>query len=158
MGSPPDAALRRILSLRRGALRDRDGLFRTDDVRLLDLQTQKRADGQGARGRFRLLAGGRRSPRYQFHTRTARHYFLQVCGILPRSTASGSRPITTASTCTASMGSPGASRCAARSARAMPMGGGHADAAPRPRSTVGGDLTPYVPSTPSTSAPRFSIR
>ena len=33
--------------------------------------------------RFRLLAGGESLAEYQFHTRTARHYFCRICGIYP---------------------------------------------------------------------------
>jgi hypothetical protein len=33
--------------------------------------------------RFRLLAGKDSLSEYQFHTRTARHYFCRVCGIYP---------------------------------------------------------------------------
>ena len=33
--------------------------------------------------RFRLLAGSESLSEYQFHTKTARHYFCRVCGIYP---------------------------------------------------------------------------
>jgi hypothetical protein len=33
--------------------------------------------------RFRLLAGEEHLRLYQFHTRTAKHYFCDVCGIYP---------------------------------------------------------------------------
>jgi hypothetical protein len=33
--------------------------------------------------KFELLAGGDLLTEYQFHTRTARHYFCRVCGIYP---------------------------------------------------------------------------
>jgi hypothetical protein len=33
--------------------------------------------------RFRLLAGADSLSGYQFHTKTARHYFCRVCGIYP---------------------------------------------------------------------------
>ncbi len=32
---------------------------------------------------FELLAGGEALSEYQFHTRTARHFFCKVCGIYP---------------------------------------------------------------------------
>ena len=32
---------------------------------------------------FRLLTGADRITEYRFHTRTARHFFCQVCGIYP---------------------------------------------------------------------------
>jgi hypothetical protein len=33
--------------------------------------------------RFRLIAGSDALAQYQFHTRTAQHYFCKVCGIYP---------------------------------------------------------------------------
>lgn len=33
--------------------------------------------------RFRLLAGAESLSEYQFHSRTAKHYFCRVCGIYP---------------------------------------------------------------------------
>jgi hypothetical protein len=33
--------------------------------------------------KFKLLAGGESLTEYQFHTKTARHFFCRVCGIYP---------------------------------------------------------------------------
>jgi hypothetical protein len=33
--------------------------------------------------KFTLLRGGQSLSEYQFHTRTARHYFCKICGIYP---------------------------------------------------------------------------
>ena len=83
-GHAPVSNLCRELSLRRGALRDRDGLPRAHHVRLLDLPAQERAHGQGAREPFRLLRRRRsRSPSTSSTPKTARHYFCKVCGIYP---------------------------------------------------------------------------